>query len=138
MFWRGSSQIEALVPGMSSIVRVGGIYVWTSRADADRVYTPEWKKFVESKYGVPPEIEYLCSPVMVDNREGTISVAAGGLGTLDISEEVAAAARSALIGFGETSAGRLFAFCPLLALGGHHTSRMECPLSGVKRGLCNR
>jgi hypothetical protein len=59
---------------MSSIVRVGGIYVWTSRADA--VSTPEWKKFVESKYGVPPEIEYLCSPVMVDNREGTISVAA--------------------------------------------------------------
>ena len=34
------------------------------------------KKFVESKYGVPPVIEYLHSPVMVDNREGTISVAA--------------------------------------------------------------
>ena len=57
-------------------LRVGGIYLWTSRADADRVYTPEWKKFVESKYGVTPVIEYLYSPVMVDNREGTISVAA--------------------------------------------------------------
>ena len=57
-------------------LRVGGIYLWTSRADADRVFTPEWKKFVESKYGVPPVIEYLYSPVMVDNREGTISVAA--------------------------------------------------------------
>jgi hypothetical protein len=57
-------------------LRVGGIYLWTSRAHADRVYTPEWKKFVESKYGVPPVIEYLYSPVMVDNREGTISVAA--------------------------------------------------------------
>jgi hypothetical protein len=57
-------------------LRVGGIYVWTSRADADRVYTPEWKKFVESKYGAPPVIEYLYSPVMVDNREGTISVVA--------------------------------------------------------------
>ena len=45
-------------------------------ADADRVYTPEWKKFVEGKYGTPPSIEYLHSPVMVDNREGTISVAA--------------------------------------------------------------
>jgi hypothetical protein len=56
--------------------RAGGIYVWTSRADADRVYTAEWKKFVEGKYGVPPAIEYLHSPVMVDNREGTISVAA--------------------------------------------------------------
>ncbi|MBI5319571.1 YdhR family protein [Bradyrhizobium sp.] len=56
--------------------RAGGIYVWQSRADADRVYTAEWRKFVEGKYGVPPQIEYLHSPVMVDNREGTISVAA--------------------------------------------------------------
>ena len=56
--------------------RAGGIYVWASRADADRVYTAEWKKFVEGKYGSAPRIEYLHSPVMVDNREGTISVAA--------------------------------------------------------------
>jgi putative monooxygenase ydhR len=56
--------------------RAGGVYVWESRADADRVYTAEWKKFVEDKYGSPPTIEYLESPVMVDNREGTISVAA--------------------------------------------------------------
>jgi hypothetical protein len=56
--------------------RAGGIYVWASRADADRIYTPEWKKFVEEKYGSPAIIEYLHSPVMVDNREGTISVAA--------------------------------------------------------------
>jgi hypothetical protein len=50
--------------------------VWESRADADRLYTPEWKAFVEGKYGAPPLIEYLHSPVMVDNRDGTISVAA--------------------------------------------------------------
>ncbi len=56
--------------------RAGGIYVWESRADAERVYTAEWKKLVESKYGSPPEIEYLHSPVMVDNRDGTIRVAA--------------------------------------------------------------
>ena len=56
--------------------RAGGIYVWESRADAERVYTAEWKKLVESKYGTAPEIEYLHSPVMVDNRDGTISVAA--------------------------------------------------------------
>ena len=56
--------------------RAGGIYVWASRADADRVYTPDWKKSVSDKYGSPPAIEYLHSPVMVDNREGTISVAA--------------------------------------------------------------
>ena len=56
--------------------RAGGIYVWESRDAADRVYTPEWRTFVESKYGTPPSIEYLHSPVMVDNRDGTIRVAA--------------------------------------------------------------
>ncbi len=56
--------------------RAGGIYVWESRADAERVYTADWRTFVESKYGTPPVIEYLHSPVMVDNRDGTISVAA--------------------------------------------------------------
>jgi hypothetical protein len=56
--------------------RAGGIYVWQSRADADRLYTAEWRKFVEDKYGSPPIIEYLHSPVMVDNQAGSISVAA--------------------------------------------------------------
>jgi hypothetical protein len=56
--------------------RAGGIYVWESRAYAEKVYTADWKKFVEGKYGTPPAIEYLHSPVMVDNRDGSISVAA--------------------------------------------------------------
>jgi hypothetical protein len=56
--------------------RAGGIYVWESRADANRMYTAEWSKFVEGKYGAPPRVEYLHSPVMIDNRDGTISVAA--------------------------------------------------------------
>ncbi len=55
--------------------RAGGIYVWASRADADRLYTAEWKAFVEGKYVAPPDIEYLASPVMVDNAQGTIVVA---------------------------------------------------------------
>src|ERR1700682_2565205 len=46
--------------------RAGGIYVWASRADADRVYTAEWKTFVEGKYGTPPVVEYLHSAVIVD------------------------------------------------------------------------
>lgn len=56
--------------------RAGGIYVWESRADAERLYTPEWAKFVEAKYGTPPQVEYLHAPVMVDNRDGSIKVAA--------------------------------------------------------------
>ena len=55
--------------------RAGGIYVWASRADADRLYTAEWKAFVEGKYGAKPQIEYLSSPVMVDNRDRSITVA---------------------------------------------------------------
>ena len=54
----------------------GRRFAGASRADAERVYTADWRKFVESKYGTPPVIEYLHSPVMVDNRDGTISVAA--------------------------------------------------------------
>jgi hypothetical protein len=53
--------------------RAGGIYVWETRADADRLYTAEWKEFVAGKYGVAPAIEYLHSPVMVDNPEGKIT-----------------------------------------------------------------
>lgn len=56
--------------------RAGGVYVWETRADAERVYNADWKKAVADKYGAPPTIEYLHSPVMVDNRDGTISVAA--------------------------------------------------------------
>jgi hypothetical protein len=56
--------------------RAGGIYFWETRADAERAYNDEWRKMVEAKYGSPPIIEYFDSPVMVDNRDGTISVAA--------------------------------------------------------------
>jgi hypothetical protein len=56
--------------------RAGGIYLWESRADAERMYTAEWTKFVTEKYGSPPTVEYLHAPVTVDNRDGSISVAA--------------------------------------------------------------
>ena len=55
--------------------KAGGIYLWASRGDADRLYTPEWKEFVTSKYGVAPVIDFLHSPVMVDNQSGTILAA---------------------------------------------------------------
>lgn len=54
----------------------GGIYVWETREAAERLYTTEWKAFVEGKYGTPPQIDFLHSPVMVDNRDGSILVAA--------------------------------------------------------------
>jgi ferredoxin-NADP reductase len=47
--------------------RAGGIYLWNSRADADRVYTEEWKAFVRGKYASEPSLTYLECPLVVDN-----------------------------------------------------------------------
>ena len=47
--------------------KAGGIYLWASRADADRVYTDEWKTFVRGKYGTDPVLTFLDCPVVVDN-----------------------------------------------------------------------
>jgi len=53
--------------------RAGGVYVWASRADADRLYGGEWRAMVEAKFGVPPTIDFLNSPVMIDNRQGMVA-----------------------------------------------------------------
>ena len=47
--------------------KAGGIYLWKSRDDADRIYTEEWKSFVRGKYGTEPSITYVECPVVVDN-----------------------------------------------------------------------
>ncbi len=47
--------------------KAGGIYLWKSREDADRVYTEEWKSFVRGKYGSNPSLTFLETPVVVDN-----------------------------------------------------------------------
>jgi len=47
--------------------KAGGIYLWQSRQDADRLYTEEWKSFVHGKYGSDPSLTYLETPVVVDN-----------------------------------------------------------------------
>lgn len=47
--------------------RAGGIYLWATRADADRVYTESWKAFIRDKYGTDPELTFLECPVVVDN-----------------------------------------------------------------------
>jgi len=52
--------------------KAGGIYLWRSRDDADRVYSDEWKGFVRGKYGADPALSYLECPVVVDNLSGDI------------------------------------------------------------------
>lgn len=45
----------------------GGVYLWRSRADAERLYTEEWKSFVREKYDALPSVTYFESPVVIDN-----------------------------------------------------------------------
>ncbi len=48
-------------------VTVGGIYLWATRADAEKMYSDDWRAFVRGKYGCEPVVTYLDSPVVVDN-----------------------------------------------------------------------
>ncbi|MDX1489350.1 MAG: YdhR family protein [Acidiferrobacterales bacterium] len=50
----------------------GGVYLWKSREDADRLYTDEWKTFVRQRYNAEPVVTYFSSPVVVDNLSGQI------------------------------------------------------------------
>jgi hypothetical protein len=54
----------------------GGVYLWKSRADAERVYTSEWRRMIAERYGAEPEITYFESPVIVDNAGGGVQVEA--------------------------------------------------------------
>jgi hypothetical protein len=46
---------------------VGGIYLWSSRVEADALYTESWRAFVREKYGTEPSLTYFDCPVVVDN-----------------------------------------------------------------------
>ena len=46
---------------------VGGIYLWNSRAEAEKMYTESWRAFVREKYGADPSVTYFDTPVVVDN-----------------------------------------------------------------------
>ena len=51
----------------------GGIYLWKSREDAERMYNDnEWRAFVRSRYGCEPTLTYLETPVIVDNVSNEI------------------------------------------------------------------
>ena len=51
----------------------GGIYLWNSKEDAERLYTQEWKSFVREKYGTDASLTYCECPVGVDNISHEIS-----------------------------------------------------------------
>ena len=58
--------------------RVGGVYLWETRAAAGAVYSIEWMARVQKLYSAEPEISWFETPVIVDNNAGgTISKAPG-------------------------------------------------------------
>ncbi len=51
----------------------GGVYLWESKQDADKIYTAEWRQMIKQRYGAEPSITYFQSPVIVDNVTGEIT-----------------------------------------------------------------
>jgi hypothetical protein len=45
----------------------GGVYLWRSLEDAERLYTDDWRRFIAEKYGAEPSVHYFATPVVVDN-----------------------------------------------------------------------
>jgi len=56
------------------IVAIVSFKLTQPRTLEEQFYSPEWQNFVAGKYGAPPEILYVDSPVMVDNIAGAITV----------------------------------------------------------------
>lgn len=52
--------------------KAGGVYLFNSRKDAERLYTDEWKKYIVDKYGGTASFTYFEVPVIVDNLVGEI------------------------------------------------------------------
>ena len=50
----------------------GGVYLWQTRADAERVYDAAWREFIRSKYHTDPVVTYFDTPLMVDNVAGQV------------------------------------------------------------------
>lgn len=55
----------------------GAVYVWESRAEAEKLYTREWRQFVTEKYGSEPSVLFFDNLVTVDNTIDTPMTAAG-------------------------------------------------------------
>src|SRR3990167_8975284 len=55
----------------------GGVYLWKSREDAERVYDAAWRMMIRERYGAAPSLALFGPPVFVDNRTVEISADAG-------------------------------------------------------------
>lgn len=53
-----------------------GIYLWKSRADADRLYTADWVAMVHKRWGTPPVRQDWETPMVVESAEQRLVEAA--------------------------------------------------------------
>jgi DNA-binding PadR family transcriptional regulator len=53
-----------------------GIYLWDSRAAADRLYTAEWVAMVTKRWGTPPARQDWSTPMVVESAERRLVEAA--------------------------------------------------------------
>ena len=51
---------------------VVGIYLWHSKEDADRFYSPEWMAGVSERWGAAPKREDWVVPVVAETTAGTV------------------------------------------------------------------
>lgn len=54
----------------------GGVYLWQSRAAAEKCYDAAWREMIRDRYGAEPTVSYFETPVIVDNDRATIEGAA--------------------------------------------------------------
>ena len=59
----------------------GAVYVWESRAEAEKLYSGEWRQFVTEKYGSEPSVLFFDNLVTVDNMMDTPMTSAGNAST---------------------------------------------------------
>lgn len=46
---------------------LGGVYLWTSRAEAEAMFDDSWRSVMRDKYQTDPSVAYFDCPVVVDN-----------------------------------------------------------------------
>jgi Putative mono-oxygenase ydhR len=54
----------------------GGVYLWETKAAAEKVYNAEWRERVGKLYGNAPQVTFFDTPVIVDNAAGAVTRAA--------------------------------------------------------------
>jgi Putative mono-oxygenase ydhR len=52
----------------------GGVYLWETKAHAEKLFSAEWRQFIKDRYGAEPVITYFETPVLIDNVTGEIRV----------------------------------------------------------------